>query len=104
MENANSYPKLPEYRCHKIIGALKIKSIITADEINRNGRTVPFISGAEITPEEQGYPKFVVSQEYLDKHFPKVGGYYVLYKDGYESWSPADALISGYTKMNENAE
>lgn len=28
-----------------------------------------------------------------------LGGYYVLYKDGYESWSPADAFEEGYTRI-----
>lgn len=27
----------------------------------------------------------------------KVGGYYVVYEDGYESWSPAEAFEKGYT-------
>lgn len=93
------YPKLPQYKCTKMVGALKIKKIITAEEINRNGRVVPFVGGAEITPEDTAYPKFVVSQEYVSKHFPKEGGYYVLYEGGYESWSPAEAFESGYVKM-----
>jgi hypothetical protein len=28
---------------------------------------------------------------------PQIGGYYVLYEDGYESFSPADAFESGYS-------
>ena len=33
------------------------------------------------------------------KHQPTVGGYYVVYKDGYKSFSPADAFESGYTRV-----
>jgi hypothetical protein len=32
------------------------------------------------------------------KHAPQVGGYYVRYPDGYESWSPAKAFEEGYTE------
>ena len=28
-----------------------------------------------------------------------VGGYYVRYEDGYESWSPAQAFEEGYTRI-----
>jgi len=28
-----------------------------------------------------------------------VGGYYVRYEDGYESWSPAKAFEEGYTRI-----
>ena len=42
------------------------------------------------------------SQETLDR-VPKgvnaEGGYYVLYKDGFASWSPAKAFEEGYTRI-----
>lgn len=45
------------------------------------------------------------SDEYIQKRLPNasleeaVGGYYVLYEDGYESWSPAKAFEEGYDKI-----
>ena len=33
-----------------------------------------------------------VSDEYLTKHQPHAGGYYVIYADGYESFSRAEAF------------
>ena len=36
---------------------------------------------------------------WLDKHNPAVGGYYVVYKDGYESFSPAQAFEEGYARI-----
>jgi hypothetical protein len=33
------------------------------------------------------------------KHKPEVGGYYVVYKDGYRSFSPAEAFETGYEKI-----
>ena len=41
----------------------------------------------------------MVSQEYIDKHHPQEGGYYVQYEGGYESYSPAEAFESGYTRI-----
>jgi hypothetical protein len=42
-----------------------------------------------------------VSRAYLAKHAPVIGGSYVRYEDGYESFSPAAAFESGYTKVEE---
>ena len=78
---------LPLYKCHKIVGALKIRCIIE-DEL----------PGVAITPEE-GYPEFHVSDHYLSKHNPQVGGYFVVYEDGYQSYSPAKAFEDGYTRI-----
>ena len=36
---------------------------------------------------------------YMHKHKPEVGGYYVVYEDGYKSFSPAGAFESGYTLL-----
>jgi hypothetical protein len=33
------------------------------------------------------------------KHSPEAGGYYVQYKDGYTSFSPAEAFEEGYTRL-----
>ena len=83
----NAQRELPRYQCHKKVWALKIKEIVGVD------------GGAEITPEEKGYAAFPVSLEYVNKHNPHVGGYYVVYQDGYKSFSPAEAFEEGYTKL-----
>lgn len=85
--------ELPKYKCHKEVWALKIKDISL-------GHT--YDSGQEyavITPEENGYGYIEVPKEYIDKHNPQVGGYYVMYEDGYKSFSPAEAFESGYSLM-----
>ena len=43
-----------------------------------------------------------VSAEYVGKHKPRVGGYYVKYADGYESWSPASVFEDGYKLAPRN--
>ena len=84
--------ELPRYRCHKEVQALKI--IFVADiDIQHEGED----GGGQLTFEEDAYPSIMVSAEYMRKHTPGAGGYYVLYDDGYESFSPAIAFEEGYT-------
>ena len=80
--------ELPKYRSHKQVWALKIKEVVS------NGG----ISDGAIIPENNEFGPIPVSGEYLKKHQPKAGGYYVVYPDGYKSWSPAEAFESGYSK------
>lgn len=100
---AEAQRELPRYKCHKEVWALKIKAVDfdyeAASQMNRETD-----GSATITPAEEGYAPFKVSQEYVSKHFrflPRpqiVGGYYVLYSDGYQSFSPARAFEEGYTR------
>jgi len=88
--------EMPRYKCHKEVWALKIKSITPdgAGEPNRESD-----GSAMIEPEESGYAAFRVDWEYVRKHNPKVGGYYVVYDGGYKSYSPAEPFESGYTRL-----
>ncbi len=56
-----------------------------------------------ITPAEPGYSPFKVDREYVKKRLPVngpiVGGYWVKYADGYQSFSPQDAFEEGYTRI-----
>jgi hypothetical protein len=82
--------EMPRYKCHKEVWALKIKEITRVPSGNA---TVTH----SIVPEDGRYAPFTVSVDYIAKHNPKAGGYYVVYKDGYKSFSPADAFEDGYT-------
>lgn len=83
--------EMPRYKCHKEVWALKIKDVKV--QTNDEG------GGWWITPEESGYARFAVPHDWVMKHDPKAGGYYVVYKDGYKSFSPADAFEDGYTRV-----
>jgi hypothetical protein len=88
--------EMPKYKSHKEVWAFKIKSILyDIDLSNVENRETD--GSAEITPEEKGYAPFKVNADYLRKHTPEVGGYYVIYKGGYASWSPAKEFEEGYT-------
>lgn len=86
--------EMPKYQCHKKVWALKISSIED-----------PTIPGNEsdgsriIIPADDGFAAFKVDREYVHKHKPEVGGYYVVYSDGYKSFSPAKAFEEGYSKI-----
>lgn len=88
--------EMPRYTCHKKVWALQIDAIDRdCDKAGEEGRETD--GSAMITPKEAGYAPFKVDHEYLRKHKPEVGGYYVVYKGGYRSFSPADAFVDGYT-------
>lgn len=86
----------PKYRCHKEVHALKIADIkpygFEDPDAETDGSLIIF-------PADEGYGPFRVPGSYARKHDPKIGGYYVIYEDGYTSFSPAAAFESGYTKI-----
>ena len=88
MSNGESEPiDLPRYKCHKVVQALKIGSIIKDCDDDHS---------AKLVPSNQNYSAIKVDQRFMDKHNPQAGGYYVIYENGYASFSPADAFESGY--------
>ena len=89
--------EMPKYQCHKIVWALKIKSITRdgADDPNRETD-----GSAMIEPEEIRYAPFKADWEYMQKYNPQVGGYYVVYEGGYKSYSPAEPFESGYSRVS----
>ena len=80
--------ELPIYQCHKKVWALKIRMVKTHPDGSHS-----------IVPEDLGFAPIDVSEEYMIKHDPKDGGYYVVYADGYKSYSPAEPFESGYTRI-----
>ncbi len=87
--------QMPRYKCHKEVWALKIKAI------RQNDQPTDLKGGSWILDvEEPGYAPIEVSHtDYILKHSPKVGGYYVVYRDGYQSFSPVKEFEDGYTRI-----
>jgi hypothetical protein len=83
--------QMPRYKCHKEVWALKIKEI-------HPGRQDGQGPGVTLVFAEPGYAALSVGEDYLQRN-PKEGGYYVVYDDGYKSFSPAKAFEDGYTKV-----
>lgn len=82
--------QLDIYNCHKTVRAGKISRIVEKD-LNQTDLFFEELENFHIT----------VSTEWVEKHQPEVGGYYVQYKDGYASYSPAEAFEEGYTLKAE---
>lgn len=84
-----AHRELPRYRSHKVVHALKMQTVVA----HPNGT-------GKFYPVEEGFPPIELSKSYMMKHAPQAGGYYVVYADGYESWSPAEAFEGGYTRID----
>lgn len=85
--------EIPQWQCHKIVQASKI---IAMDELGKDDKdpsTTCFRWWLECGI------MINVSKSLASRGYPNTGDYYVLYADGYESWSPAKAFEEGYTKL-----
>lgn len=79
---------LPHFKCHKVVRAAKI-----ADMLVRIGSDA-------VRLEFDGIPGAVeVSRDWMHRTEAEIGGYFVLYEDGYASYSPAKAFEEGYTQL-----
>jgi len=93
-EHGGASTPMPRYRCHKEVWAMKIADVLdpTRNGNESDGSRILVIADA-------GYAPIRVPREYVRKHEPKAGGYYVVYDDGYASFSPAAAFEQGYTRI-----
>lgn len=98
-ETGGATAEMPRYKCHKEVWALKIRAV-TLNSVLAQLSGNESDGSAVITPEDVGYGDFRVDSDYIRKHNPQAGGYYVVYKDGYKSFSPAEAFEDGYTKIS----
>lgn len=76
--------EMPRYRCHKEVHALQISEVGVTD----------------LHFEESGFESVNVGPSWMTRHNPHVGGYYVVYDDGYTSFSPQGTFEAGYTLIS----
>lgn len=81
---------LPKYKCHKIVGALKISSVVPLND--EDG-----LVGLRFCDKGYASCTFVLPA----RHRPEAGGYFVRYADGYESYSPAHAFELEYHRVGD---
>lgn len=93
MQYAELKHQLPRYRCHKCVSAAKITYLLTHTD-GMLDLTVIDDNGNE--------SKIRMSADWNHKHAPDLGGYLVMYDDGYNSYSPASTFEAGYTLLTEN--
>jgi hypothetical protein len=79
---------LRNYKSHKIVKAAKITGMNHGKTLTLDGMNGLF----NMDPD----PIFWKRNE------PEIGGYFVQYEDGFQSYSPARAFEQGYTEVNLN--
>lgn len=90
--------EMPRYKCHKEVHALKINGIeLDIVSARHEGRETD--GSAVLTPADGNYAPFRVPSDFVARNKLIVGGYYVVYADGYKSFSPPDAFEQGYTEI-----
>lgn len=84
---------MPRYVSHKRVWALEIDSIGPRDALlERNGFT------RRLNFRDAGYATIDVPEEMFARYIPAPGDFYVVYADGYKSFSPRKAFLEGYTR------
>src|ERR1700738_4966115 len=79
--------EMPRYVSHKRVWALEIESVGLMDHPNLH-RTV--------ASRDKGYAPSAIPEEVFLRYKPVPGDFYVVYADGYKSFSPRKAFLEGY--------
>lgn len=74
---------MKRYICHKAVMAEKIRGVASSTLMLRGGAIIK------------------VGRDWIERFRPMAGGYYVVYDDGYSSFSPQKAFEEGYTETKE---
>ena len=86
-ESIYSRSTLPEFKCHKRVKAARIVEIVGHATLSVDLYL------------DDGLDPIGVAPDWISKHQPQIGSYYVLYNDGYSSVSPAQAFEEGYLEV-----
>lgn len=85
--------EIPRWRSHKIVQAAKI----TGARFDADMPALMLAGGFRVEVSHEMWSRIIGMTN--SKEWPDlVGGYYVRYPDGFESWSPAKAFEEGYTR------
>tara|TARA_R100000908_G_scaffold56744_1_gene32304 strand:+ start:63 stop:341 length:279 start_codon:yes stop_codon:yes gene_type:complete len=87
--------EMPKYRSHKVVHALEIAAI----RFQQDGSAI-------IVPKEVGYGAFDTGPGWASrfKGTDDDLGVYVVYRDGYSSWSPTKEFRDGYSLITGSGE
>ena len=87
-DNSQCASEMPVYRSHKEVWALKIREIRREKE------------GVILYFEDGHFAAMpILNRDLENKPNPQDGWYMVVYKGGYQSFSPAQEFEEGYTKL-----
>ncbi|WP_439392345.1 hypothetical protein ACRQ5Q_22380 [Bradyrhizobium sp. PMVTL-01] len=86
---------MPRYRSHKTVAALEIDSIGVREADLTAG---PSDYTRRLTFRDAGFAPINAPEEMFGRYIPAPGDFYVVYADGYKSFSPRKAFLEGYTR------
>lgn len=86
-------PMLPRWQSHKIVEGDRITEVLHVPDAISDVTRWRLACGIVVDVSER------LAARVPPDVFSATAGYYVLYPDGYESWSPAEAWDAGYTRL-----
>jgi hypothetical protein len=87
--------EMPRYVCHKRVWALELEAISEPNYPTANNPT----PARQLVFRDRGFAPIMASEEMFSRYIPVPGDFYVVYNDGYKSFSPRKAFLEGYTKV-----
>lgn len=79
----------PEYRCHKVVRALKVADLAV---VHGDG-------SVEFRIADGGFTTIMVNKDVVSRYMPVPGDYLVVYDNGYMSASPQKPFEEGYSRL-----
>jgi hypothetical protein len=89
--------KLPKWKSHKIVQADKVVGVEKRPVGEQAIKDDTFL----LWLLEGGGAAFISHELRRRGGKDPIGGYLVIYEDGYQSWSPAEAFEEGYTRLED---
>lgn len=87
--------EMPRYVSHKKVWALEIAEIHLTPPREDGVGEIP--GPRRLVFRESGYAPMVAPGEMFSRYMPVAGDFYVVYADGYKSFSPRKAFLEGYS-------
>jgi hypothetical protein len=91
--------EMPRYVSHKQVWALEIAEVMTPTSPAEQHEPQP----RRVTFKEPGYAAVFLPGEMFTRYVPVPGDFYVVYADGYKSFSPREAFVDGYHSLGEHS-
>jgi hypothetical protein len=90
-DNDKEDKEMPRYVSHKKVWALEIDDVV-ANAPHPGEKVKAF----RVAFRDHGYAPVFLPAEMFSRYVPVPGDFYVVYADGYKSFSPRKAFLEGY--------
>jgi len=89
MSEAQAGREMPRYKSHKEVWALELSSVTHRSDGSGEW---------DLEFADAGYAPMKAPAEMFARYQPVAGDFYVVYADGYKSFSPRKAFLGGYER------